>query len=244
MRVDREVLTELSQAEVISTQLRLRRQLDRSLYLRTSKVLEAAGARWSRKAQAHLFDTDAVEAVEQILLTGEVTSPKDFGYFPTPGSLVARLLELAQIEPWMLVLEPSAGQGAIARAIARIATVECFELLPDHVAKLRAGGYARSVFAQDFLTAMPTARYDRVVMNPPFLHQADIRHVTHALRFLKPDGLLVSVMSAGTTFRENTAARDFRKLLKHQGGSIEPNPSESFRISGTLVETVTVVIPA
>jgi predicted RNA methylase len=154
------------------------------------------------------------------------------------------LIELAEIEPWMLVLEPSAGGGAIAREIAKIATVESFELQPHHVAELRAGGFVRTVFAQDFLIAPPAVRYERVVMNPPFARQADIRHVEHALRFLKPAGRLVSVMSAGVTFRKNTLARNFRHLVERRGGRIEANPPESFRLSGTLIETVTVTIPA
>jgi 16S rRNA G1207 methylase RsmC len=42
-------------------------------------------------------------------------------------------------------------------------------------------------------------------MNPPFARQADIHHVNHALKFLKPDGLLVSVMSAGVTLPRQQA---------------------------------------
>jgi predicted RNA methylase len=244
MKVDHEVLTALGEAEVSTNCLRLRNQVERGLYVRTNRVLEAAGGRWSRKERAHLFDRDAVDIIDQILLTGEVTVPKDFGYFPTPPALVTRLIQLAKIEPWMLVLEPSAGCGAIARELARVATVDCFEILPENVAALQAGGYARNVFAQDFLTALPATRYDRVVMNPPFRHQADIRHVEHALRFLKAGGHLVSIMSASITFRTNAPARDFRKLVRQHGGHIEANPSESFRLAGTLVETVTVVIPA
>jgi 2'-5' RNA ligase len=40
------------------------------------------------------------------------------GYFPTPKPLAARMVEEADIEPGMSVLEPSAGDGAIADAVA------------------------------------------------------------------------------------------------------------------------------
>jgi hypothetical protein len=71
---------------------------------------------------------------------GEITVSKDFGELPIPAPLVSRLIELAEIEPWMLVLGPSAGHGASALEVAIIATVECFEILSELVAELRAGG--------------------------------------------------------------------------------------------------------
>jgi hypothetical protein len=36
------------------------------------------------------------------------------GYFTTPDSVIDRMLDLADIEPGMSVMEPSAGHGAIA----------------------------------------------------------------------------------------------------------------------------------
>ncbi len=97
----------------------------------------------------------------------------------------------------------------------------------------------------DFLTVQPEPVYDRVIMNPPFCRQADIKHVTHALRFLKPNGgLLVSVMSAGVTFRQNKLTTDFRQLVEERGGVIEKLPEGSFKASGTMVETVIAVIPS
>jgi predicted RNA methylase len=243
MKVENDVLIVLSHAAISENALRLNGQLERKLYERTNQVLAAAGGVWNRKAKAHMFEESPAELIEAIILTGEVTSPREFGFFPTPPPLVTRLLELAEIEPWMLVLEPSAGRGALAQPIAQIATVECFELLPANVAVLKAGGYARAIFPIDFLSAAPCVRYDRVVMNPPFARQDDIRHVNHALQFLKPEGRLVSIMAAGVLFRENSLTLAFRRLLRERGGFMEVNPDESFRTSGTLIRTVTVVMP-
>jgi len=243
MKINPDVLTVLSRAEVSDNRLVLPQHLDRKLYERTNKVLEAAGGRWSRKARAHLFDCDVQEVIDSVLLTEEIRTSQEFGYFPTPRPLVERLLVLAQLEPWMLVLEPSAGRGALAQEIAKIATVECFEIRPDCVAALEAGGYARAIFSSDFLSAMPTVRYDRVLMNPPFARRNDILHVEHALRFLKPDGLLVSVMSAGITFRQDHMTTRFREMVRSRGGWFEANPEKSFHVSGTDIRTVNVVVP-
>lgn len=244
MKVDNQVLTALSSAETAGSMLKLAGQLDRAVYARTNKVLEAAGGKWNRKAGAHVFPGDAADAMEQILLTGQVTVPQDFGYFPTPAPMVARLLEAARIEPNMRVLEPSAGQGAIAYEMAKLAYVDCVELLPANAEKIQVGGKIVSLTTGDFLKQFPRTRFDRVVMNPPFAKQDDIRHVMHALQFLRKDGLLVSIMSAGVLYRENQLTRDFRALVATRGGSIEELPEGAFKPSGTMVRTVLVTIPA
>lgn len=244
MKVDNEVLAVLSNAETTGPMLKLIGQLDRALYARTNKVLEAAGGKWNRKAGGHTFAGDAADAMEQILLTGQVTVPQDFGYFPTPAPIVQQLLAAAKIEPGMRVLEPSAGQGAIAYEVAKITYVDCVELLPANAEKITVGGKIISLTTGNFLNQMPKTLFDRVVMNPPFAKQDDIRHVMHALQFLREDGLLVSVMAAGVLFRDNRLTVDFRNLVKKRGGTIVELSEGAFNTSGTMVRTVIVTIPA
>jgi predicted RNA methylase len=249
MRVDNEVLNVLSAAECIGNNLKLTGQLDRNLYTRTNKVLEAAGGKWNRKAGAHIFEADASDRIEQIILTGDVVVPKDdFEFFPTPPGVVRHVIQLADIRDGMRVLEPSAGQGAIAKAAHDAAAdvmIDMYELMPAnndalHSLNLRLSGIGKPV---DFLTVEPEPVYDRVVMNPPFGRQADIKHVNHALEFLKSGGRLVSVMSSSVTFRSNKLAADFRQMVEGRGGHIEELPEGSFKSSGTMVNTVIVVIP-
>jgi len=244
MKIPSDVLAVLDRAETEGPALRLTGQLDRNLYTRTNKALEAAGGKWNRKAKAHMFDGDAADAIEQILLTGEITTVQDLGFFPTPPAIVEQLLDLADVKPGMVVLEPSAGRGAIAGPIAaRGAVVDCAELLPDNAAVIEAAGYAQTLAVGDFLSLAFGAEYDRVVMNPPFARQADIDHVNHALACLKPGGLLVSVMSASVTFRANTKASGFRARVEDRGGQFIPLPEGAFKASGTGVNTVIAVIP-
>jgi type I restriction-modification system DNA methylase subunit len=83
-----------------------------------------------------------------------------------------------------------------------------------------------------------------VLMNPPFdKKRSDIHHVLHALKFLKPGGRLVAIMPSGVTFREDALTRDFRGIVEARGGHIEELPDRSFKQSGTMVNTVLVVIP-
>jgi predicted RNA methylase len=245
MRVEDDVLAVLSRAETNGNALVLTGQLDRRMYERTNKVLEAAGGKWNRKEKAHIFDDEAANRVDQIILSGEVEVPKDeFNFFPSPPAVVARLMELADVQNGMRVLEPSAGKGAIAYACADAgATVDCFELMEANFVALAGDMRLGSVRHMDFLAQAPEASYDRVVMNPPFAKQADIRHVLHALRFLKPGGLLVSVMAASVAFRNNKLAQDFRDLIRERGGDIEALPEGAFKASGTMVRSVIVTIP-
>src|SRR3546814_5430905 len=80
MKIDQQVLQVLSNASVDGHMLFLNGQLDRNLYTRTNKVLEAAGGKWNRKAKAHVFEQPASDRVEQMLLTGDIVVPQDFGY--------------------------------------------------------------------------------------------------------------------------------------------------------------------
>jgi 16S rRNA G1207 methylase RsmC len=107
-----------------------------------------------------------------------------------------------------------------------------------------AGGYARSVTMADFL-ALParSESYDRVVMNPPFAGKADIAHVWRALHYLRVHGVLVAVMSSGVMHREDRETTEFRDMVTRAGGSFEPLPEDAFKVSGTGVRSVLVVIP-
>jgi methylase of polypeptide subunit release factors len=205
MKIENDVLAVLSRADVGGNAVSLIGQLDRKLYERTNKVLEAAGGKWNRSAKAHLFDGDASARIEQIILTGDIVIPKDeFEFFPTPPAVVDLLLKRAELSPGMRVLEPSAGQGNIAVPCANAGgLVDCYELMPLNFAILSKDDRLGVVHYGDFLQAEPRAEYDRILMNPPFGRQADIKHVLHALKFLKPGGRLVSVMAASVAFREN-----------------------------------------
>lgn len=224
-------------------------QLDRKLYEAVNAVLTALGGKWNRKAQAHLFESDPAELVEEAVLTGAYSRTKqDFGLFETPEALVRQVLDAADLELGMAVLEPSAGPGRLAVEIARSwkpRLLTCFEIQPVISERLRAN----LLFAdqetlllecQDFLSATPKPMFDRVVMNPPFAKRADIHHIRHAFRFLNPGGRLVSIASASVRFRDDALARDFRAFVADNDGEIEALPDGAFKESGTLVNTVLV----
>lgn len=239
------VLEVLAAARMEGSALFLHAQLPRALYAEANKVLVAAGGKWSKGKKAHLFDGDAADAVDQIVLAGEVSDLKrDFQCFFSPPAVVARVAAAAHLAPNLYCLEPSAGEGAIVGAMLahgdlRIHAVEIRPELAGKLPELRLG-----VHVGDFLAVEPVQGYDRVLMNPPFARGAEVRHVTHALRFLRPGGRLVAVMSTGVTFRTDGLYAGFRDLVDRHDGSITPLPDESFKASGTGVSTVLVTLAA
>lgn len=168
----------------------------------------------------------------------------DLGDFPTPPELAVRVVQAADIQPGQKVLEPSAGRGNLAtRAhLTGAGAVDCYEIQEQHVEALRGEERLRMVYRADFLEISPVPNYDRVVMNPPFAHGADIRHVRHAYRFLAPLGRLVSVMSAGVLTRQDALGEEFRAWVRSVGGKFEELPAGSFEESGTAVNTVLVTL--
>lgn len=247
MKVPAEILQALREAVTDGPRLVLAGpRMNGKTYQRVNEVLEAAGGRWARTAEAHLFPLDAAKAIAPVLASGQVVTLREkrnqAQYFPTPAPVVGQLIDLAVIRPGMEVLEPSAGSGAIAAAARQGGVVDCFEQDPGYAAVLAETGAVRSVQVTDFLSVPAHPRYDRVVMNPPFTKGADITHVQHALRFLKPGGLLIAVMSWAVT-EQNCRTAKFRALAEARGATVEAVPEKAFSESGTNIPTVIVRIP-
>lgn len=221
-------------------------QLDRKLYEKISKVLEVLGGKWNRSAKGHVFEQDASVVLEVARITGTYMDPKDFGFFRTQEEwLQQAVMDAADLEPGMLTLEPNGGWGDLAEPAAAIVgkenVITC-ELLPANVQRLKDKGF--SVMAGDFLQMTPEPIFDRVIMNPPFDRLADVSHVTHAAKFLKPTGKLVAIMSPSFTFNSAKKAQAFRDLMEMAGEVVQEVDSGAFKSSGTMVRTVIVSMDA
>jgi hypothetical protein len=116
--------------------------------------------------------------------------------FYTPLSLVAKLVEWAEVSSHCRTLEPSAGDGRIVHALreAGVPVVDACETEePLHELIRAAGG---TVVGTDFFKYKPETPYHRIVMNPPFRGREYERHIEHAWSMLAPGGLLVSIAPA------------------------------------------------
>jgi hypothetical protein len=185
----------------------------------------------------HVFQFDPRSQVDGLLESGNLTIERD-GFFETPPAVVKRMTEL--VWPSGKVLEPSAGLGAIVDHLPIEKTsILCIEKNTQRVADLKEKGY--TVQCGDFLTMTP-GKFDAIFMNPPFEEGQEIDHVQHAFSCLAPGGGLVSVMSAGPFFRGDRKAVAFREWFESADGTKESLPPESFKVSGTGVNTCLVVV--
>lgn len=217
-------------------------QLPRPLYEAFNKVMAAGGGKWNRSAGAHLFQRDPRELLGQVQETGKaVRIQQHLQAFYTPTPLAARMADLANIKLCDRVLEPSAGEGALAdEATLNGGSVTCFEIDEHALKVLRSKGYNATL--HDFLAVVPSPTYDVVLMNPPFSSGAAVKHTSHALAFLKPGGRLVGLLDAGVLYRSDKATIAFRDRIAELGGQFEKIPAGTFSESGTDVATVLLTV--
>ena len=245
--IPQDVLKVLSTVEIEGTNVKSTGQLDRKLYLSVNEVLGSIGGKWNKKAKAHVFSEDPTDKLNAVIECGVLEPKVKTGYFPTPPELVARMIELAELDFKHMILEPSAGQGHIADEICSTTglhphEIMICEVLPENISILRKKEYV--VEELEFFALADELKsnkmdFDRILMNPPFEKQADIGHVTTAFNLLADGGVLIAIISSGVLFRENKKTTEFREsILDKYAVLIENNLDGSFKSSGTGVNTV------
>lgn len=155
------------------------------------------GMRWFE------FDYAPRDVIDQIVCTGCIPDQKSHQFYPTPRAVAEAAIELAEIGPGHLCLEPSAGIGGLADLMPMERT-RCVEISKLHCEILTAKGFL-AVACDDFLAwaALPgQARYDRIVMNPPFSEGRWQAHLEAAAGMLAPDGRLVAILPASAKGKE------------------------------------------
>jgi predicted RNA methylase len=224
-------------------------QLEPKLYRAVNKVLEAAGGKWNKKAKAHVFPSNPMAilglAVEAGVIVDEVKKKKkDLQAFYTPPEVAILIVDMVALDG-RIVLEPSAGHGALAKACLEEAGAEgvvCVDIDPDACAVLR-GIRDTATYNKDFLKMSPVdihgGLFDRIVMNPPFTAGQDIKHLRHARKFLARDGVIACVMPDNTNKRLSVM-----DMVRGTEDTCEfiPLPKGSFKESGTMVNTMVALV--
>lgn len=220
-------------------------QFNKKSYAEAKKWIEEAGGSWmGGKVQGFTFPFNA-ERVFNILHEGKRCNlQQDFNFFATPAEVADWLVMLAGgVHDDEKVLEPSAGTGAIIDAIHRSCPdviVDCYELMPENKEILSKKDNIR-ILGDDF-TKCDVAQYDKIIANPPFSKNQDIRHVRRMYECLNPGGVLAAITGPHWEYGSESECKDFRQWLEDNGGKKFEIEEGTFKESGTGTKTIAIVI--
>ena len=220
-------------------------QLERKLYQDVAKALELIGGKWKGgKIFGFVFAEDPTDLLRQISNGESRNIKKEFQFFATPPAIAAHLVELADIKPDDIILEPSAGQGAIIEAIlgkypkANITAVELMELNCNILIKK---GY--NVEKADFITTPFQPVVAKIITNPPFSNKLDIDHIRRRHEVCIPGGgRIVSIASKHWQGAGNRKEVDFKNWLDSIDSQVYEIEAGAFKESGTMIRSVIIVI--
>lgn len=145
-------------------------------------------------------------------------------FYPTPKKLATQLIQMLKKPCGGLVLEPSAGTGALLdtfRELQRFHTYSYHCIEPDKIRRATLQGKDYTVVWDDFLTFDPVTPYSLILMNPPFFQGA--KHLMKALQICAPNGQIVCILNAETLKNPCTNVRKalLRELERQEAYEIQ-----------------------
>lgn len=220
-------------------------QFNKKSYADAKKWIEEAGGSWQGgKVQGFTFPFNA-ERIFSILKDGKRCNlQQEYQFFETPDGVADWLVMLAGgIHEDDTVLEPSAGRGALIKAIHRACPsvmVECYELMPENREFLHSLGNVILLgedFAKDSIGS-----YSKIIANPPFVNNQDIDHVRLMYERLEEGGTLAAITSPHWKFASEKKCAAFRQWIDEVHGQVFEIGAGEFKESGTSISTMAVVI--
>lgn len=220
-------------------------QFNKKSYAEAKKWIEEAGGSWQGgKVQGFTFPFNP-ERIFSILKEGKRCNlQQDYQFFETPADVADWLVMLAGgIREDDTVLEPSAGRGALIKAIHRACPsviVECYELMPENREFLHT--LSNVILLDEDFTKDSVGSYTKIIANPPFSGNQDIEHVRLMYDRLEEGGTLAAITSQHWKFASEKKCIDFRNWLKEVHGEAFEISAGEFKESGTSIITMAVVI--
>ena len=220
-------------------------QLDRKEYLEVKNKLELIGGKWKGgKTQAFIFEQNPKELLDKICDGENINLKKEFQFFETPEKIADNLVYYADIQNYDTVLEPSAGRGAILKAIAKISPVVpcCYEIMDLNKTMLIKTGLNYRLLGEDFLNNDDNLEYSKIVANPPFSKNQDIKHIYEMWNRLARGGRIVTIASAHWKNCDNKKEKEFREWLENKDAEIIGLENGEFKESGTMIKMCIIIL--
>lgn len=229
-------------------------------YDRLRWVMESYGGRWNERCKGfkfNEFDDEKLKSIKADLSVGFVnlseekrTREKD-AFFPTPVKVVDKMIEIADLKPDSIMLESSAGTGRILdeakKIINSLDNFVVIELNESRQQVLRSKGYHVD-FGGTFEDSLKDPeilkklkRCDKVVINPPFKNDMDVKHLLISYMVCADKADIVSIMQENSLYYNRSIHRVFKEFLNLIGKDayeVKSLPAGSFKDELTTVDTV------
>jgi len=222
-------------------------------YPQVKKTLVDAGGTY--KKNTFVFKTDAQPIIDRICGGEKVNDKKKYQFFETPEDLAYKMALFAELFDGCRLLEPGAGHGALIDAAWKLCPdiqINACELSPENrkvlIKKYNQKHNFMLYTEPDFIKKDFPCFFDRIIANPPFTKNQDIKHFMKMYRLLNEKGILVCILSNHWTFATDSisvAFRDFineKEKVDQSSVYVETLEPGTFKESGTNVATTLVKI--
>lgn len=223
-------------------------------------VMESYGGRWNERCKGfkfNEFDDEKLKSIKADLSAGFVnlseekrTRERD-AFFPTPVKVVDKMILTANLKPDSIMLESSAGTGRILdeakKVINSVDNFVVIEMNDERQRILRDKGYKvdfNGTFEdslKDSETLKKIKSCDKVVINPPFKNDSDVKHLLISYMFCADNADVVSILQENSLYYDRQIHRVFKEFLSLIGKDayeVVSLPAGSFKDELTTVDTV------
>lgn len=229
-------------------------------YDRLRWVMESYGGRWNERCKGfkfNEFDDEKLKSIKADLSAGFVnlseekrTRERD-AFFPTPIKVVDKMILTANLKPDSIMLESSAGTGRILdeakKVINSVDNFVVIEMNSERQRILRDKGY-KVDFNGTFEDSLKDSEIlkkikncDKVVINPPFKNDSDVKHLLISYMFCADNADVVSILQENSLYYDRQIHRVFKEFLSLIGKDayeVVSLPAGSFKDELTTVDTV------
>lgn len=229
-------------------------------YDRLRWVMESYGGRWNERCKGfkfNEFNDEKLKSIKADLSVGFVnlseekrTRERD-AFFPTPVKVVDKMILTANLKPDSIMLESSAGTGRILdeakKVINSVDNFVVIEMNGERQRILRDKGYKvdfNGTFEdslKDSETLKKIKNCDKVVINPPFKNDSDVKHLLISYMFCADNADVVSILQENSLYYDRQIHRVFKEFLSLIGKDayeVVSLPAGSFKDELTTVDTV------
>ena len=229
-------------------------------YDRLRWVMESYGGRWNERCKGfkfNEFDDEKLKSIKADLSAGFVnlseekrTRERD-AFFPTPVKVVDKMILTANLKPDSIMLESSAGTGRILdeakKVINSVDNFVVIEMNGERQRILRDKGYKvdfNGTFEdslKDSETLKKIKNCNKVVINPPFKNDSDVKHLLISYMFCADNADVVSILQENSLYYDRQIHRVFKEFLSLIGKDayeVVSLPAGSFKDELATVDTV------